>query len=72
VTVRFCLVSDVVKAYIEDLTAPVWTYSGSAETLPDTVKQVVLQQECRASGCPTGTTGTEDIQIDWITIDNPA
>jgi hypothetical protein len=33
---------------------------------------VVLQQECRSSGCPAGTTGTEDIQIDWITVDNPA
>jgi hypothetical protein len=26
----------------------------SAEALPDTVKQVVLQQGCQASGCPTG------------------
>jgi hypothetical protein len=33
---------------------------------------VVLQQECRPSGCPAETTGTEDIQIDWITVDNPA
>jgi hypothetical protein len=44
----------------------------SAETLPDTVKQVVLRQGCQASGCPTGTAGTEDIQVDWVTIDNPA
>jgi hypothetical protein len=42
------------------------------QTLPDTVKQVVLQQECEHQGCPSGTAGTEDIQIDWITIDNPA
>jgi hypothetical protein len=33
---------------------------------------VVLQQECRASECPPGTAGTEDIRIDWITIGNPA
>jgi hypothetical protein len=26
----------------------------------------------RAPGMPSGTTGTEDIQINWITIDNPA
>jgi hypothetical protein len=32
----------------------------------------LLAQECQASGCPTGTAGAEDIQIDWITIDNPA
>jgi hypothetical protein len=33
---------------------------------------VVLQQESEHQGRPSGTTGTEDIQIDWITIDNPA
>ena len=71
-TVRFERRDHVVKAYIDDLTTPVWTYNGSSRTLPDTKKQVVLQQECRSSGCPAGTTGTEDIQIDWITVDNPA
>jgi hypothetical protein len=71
-TVRFERRIHVVKAYIDDLTTPVWTYNGSSRTLPDTKKQVVLQQECRSSGCPAGTTGTEDIQIDWITVDNPA
>jgi hypothetical protein len=70
--VRFERRDHVVKAYIDDLTTPVWTYNGSSRTLPDTKKHVVLQQECRASGCPPGTTGTEDVQIDWITIDNPA
>jgi hypothetical protein len=48
----------------------VWTFSGDATTLPDTLKHVVLQQECQSS-CPSGTTGSEDIQIDWITVDNP-
>jgi hypothetical protein len=71
-TLRFERRNHVVRAYIDDLTTPVWTYSGSSGTLPDTRKQVVLQQECRASGCPPGTAGTEDIQIDWITVDNPA
>jgi hypothetical protein len=71
-TVRFERRNHVVKAYVDDLTTPIWTYDGSSKTLPDTVKQVVLQQECRDSGCPAGTAGTEDIQIDWITIDNPA
>jgi hypothetical protein len=71
-TVRFERRNHVVKAYIDDLRTPVWTYRGSSTTLPDTKKQVVLQQECRPSGCPAGTTGTEDIQIDWITIENPA
>jgi hypothetical protein len=71
-TVRFERRDHVVKAYIDDLGTPVWTYRGSSRTLPDTKKQVVLQQECRASGCPAGSAGTEDIQIDWITVDNPA
>jgi hypothetical protein len=71
-TVRFERRDHVVKAYVDDLRTPVWTYRGSWRTLPDTKKQVVLQQECRSSGCPAGTTGTEDIQIDWITVDNPA
>jgi hypothetical protein len=71
-TVRFERRNHVVKAYVDDLRTSVWTYRGSSRTLPDTKKQVVLQQECQASGCPAGTTGTEDIQIDWITVDNPA
>jgi hypothetical protein len=71
-TVRFERRDHVVKAYIDDLRTPVWTYRATSRTLPDTKKQVVLQQECRSSGCPAGTTGTEDIQIDWITVDNPA
>jgi hypothetical protein len=71
-TVRFERRDHVVKAYVDNLRTPVWTYRGSSRTLPDTEKQVVLQQECRPSGCPAETTGTEDIQIDWITVDNPA
>jgi hypothetical protein len=71
-TVRFERRDHVVKAYIDDLTTPVWTHRGSSRTLPDTKKQVVLQQECQPSGCPAGTAGTEDVQIDWITVDNPA
>jgi hypothetical protein len=71
-TLRFERRNRVVRAYIDDLVTPVWTYRGSSTTLPDTIKQVVLQQECQSSGCPAGTSGTEDVQIDWITIDNPA
>jgi hypothetical protein len=71
-TMRFERLDHVVRAYIDDLSTPVWTYKGSSTTLPDTIKRVVLQQECPSEGCPAGKTGTEDIQIDWITIDNPA
>jgi hypothetical protein len=40
-TVRFERRDHVVKAYVDDLTTPVWTYRGSSETLRDMVKQVV-------------------------------
>jgi hypothetical protein len=49
---------------------PVWQYFGTSTTVPDLLRTVVLQQECsHTTGCPTGTTGSEDIQIDWITVD---
>jgi hypothetical protein len=70
-TVRFTRLNNDVKAYIDDLSSPVWSYNGSSTTLPNTVKRTVLQQECQSS-CPSGTSGTEDIQIDWITIENPS
>lgn len=71
-TLRFERRDHVVRAFINDMSSPVWTYVGTSTTLPDTVKHVVLQQECKATGCPTGQSGTEEIQIDWITIEVPA
>jgi hypothetical protein len=62
----------IFRAYVDDLDTPAWTYVGNETAIPSAVRRTVLQQECRSSGCPTGTTGTEDIQIDWITIDNLA
>jgi hypothetical protein len=73
-TLRFERRNFTVKVWIDDLVNPVWTYSGNATTLPATVKAAVLQQECKplwAGGCPSGTAGTEEIQVDWITIENP-
>ena len=69
-TIRIERRSYVVRIYFDDLTTPVWTYTGSSATLPDTLKHVGLQQECQSS-CPAGTTGTENLQIDWITVANP-
>jgi hypothetical protein len=69
-TLRFQRLNHVVAAFIDNMNTPVWTFSGDATTLPDTLKHVVLQQECHSS-CPSGTTGSEDIQIDWITVENP-
>jgi hypothetical protein len=70
--VRFQRLDHVVTAWIDNMATPAWRYVGNATTLPDTVKRVVLQQECHSGGCPAGTRGSEDIQIDWITIDDPA
>ncbi len=69
-TLRFERLNHVVSAFIDDMAGPVWSFSGDAGNLPDTLKHVVLQQECQSS-CPAGTDGTEDIQIDWITVENP-
>lgn len=59
-----------VRIYVDDMTTPVWSYAGTASTMPDTLKHVLFQQECQSS-CPDGTSGTEDIQIDRITVANP-
>jgi hypothetical protein len=68
-TIRVQRLNHVVSVYIDDMATPAWVYTGSSTTLPDTVKRTVLQQECRSS-CPAGTSGSEDLQVDWITIDN--
>lgn len=70
-TVRVTQLAHTVYVYVDDMNTPVWTYSGDSTTIPDVLRTTVLQQECsHASGCPTGTTGSEDIQIDWITVEN--
>lgn len=70
-TMRFEQSNHVVKAYIDDMVNPVWTYNGTATTVPDAFRRAVLQQECRSS-CPSSSFAgqTEDIQIDWIQIEN--
>lgn len=49
-----------------------WTYNGNSTTLPDTLKHVVLQQECPVGNCPQGTTGSDEVQIDWIMVEVPS
>ncbi len=70
-TIRTVRRNRTVSIYFDNLATPAWSYTGTATTLPDTLKHVVLQQECGAK-CPAGTEGSEDIQIDWITVENPA
>jgi hypothetical protein len=68
---RFSRRHHVIRVFRDRLRDPIWVYRGSSTTLPDTLKRVVLQQECRAAGCPTGTEGREDIRIDWIRVEVP-
>ena len=49
-----------------------WDFQGNSTSLPPTRHHVVLQQECLKTGCPITHTGMEDIQIDWIRVENPA
>lgn len=46
--------------------------AGTSTSVTPTLKHVVLQQECDKYGCPATKTGAEDIQIDWIRVENPA
>jgi hypothetical protein len=73
-TWRFEHTGYTVKAYIDDMTTPVWSYTGNATTVPAVPRRVVLQQECRTSGCPAASFAgqTETIQIDWITHEIPS
>jgi hypothetical protein len=68
-TMSFMRYGTTVKAWLDtNVGGPVYTYRGTLDTLPQTFKRTVLQQECRSIGCPSDQTGSEDIQIDWIHI----
>lgn len=70
-TVRVTQLNHTISVYSDNLNTPTWTYNGDTTTVPDVLRTTVLQQECsHSNGCPSGTTGSEDIQIDWITVDN--
>lgn len=58
-----------VQIFIDDMAVPRWSYDGSTTTVPDVLKRTVLQQECESS-CPSGTSGWERIEVDFVTIDN--
>jgi hypothetical protein len=62
-----------VSLFIDNMTTPVWVYRGNATTVPDAFKRAVLQQSCpQHVGCPPASYAgdVEDIEIDWITIQN--
>lgn len=62
-----------VSLFIDNLTKPVWVYKGNTTTVPGAIMRTVLQQSCSLTmGCPPASYAgdVEDIQIDWITIEN--
>jgi hypothetical protein len=46
----------------------VWDYQGTAKTVPDAFRRVVLQQEVSASNMPRSTSGSERILVDSIRV----
>ena len=73
-TVRAQRHDHAVTVWVDDMVTPAWSYAGDAATFPDVLQRLVLQQECRAAGCPAGTapaTGyTATVQVDSLTVDN--
>lgn len=70
-TYQFIIRDHRVRSFIDGTL--MWDFQGTAVTVPDALRRLVLQQECAYSGtrtCPTGTTGQEQIQIDWIKLDH--
>ena len=72
-TWRFEQENGSLKAYIDNMTTPVWVFTGGTSQLPNAPRRVVLQQECPADACPPASYAGESevIQIDWITIQVP-
>ena len=77
-TWRFEQLDHEIRAYVDQLSNPVWTCAASTSpacnstTVLDTLRHVVLQQECAAANraCPPQSSATEQIQIDWIEVEN--
>jgi hypothetical protein len=65
------------KVFVDNMDVPLWTFAGNATSLPDAPKIPLLQQESKSfyeagsAGQPKSS-GTEVIEVDWITVDNPA
>ncbi len=57
------------QEFIDNLVTPVWSQTLTTTQAPAISDHTVLQQECDYHGCPTTTTGTAEIQVDWVQID---
>ena len=47
----------------------VWSYQGTATTVPDAFRRIVLQQEVASSHYPKSTEGTERIVVDYLRVE---
>jgi hypothetical protein len=71
-TYRFERKAHKITIWVDDLTTPVWSQQYSSTELPDTPKHPIFQQENPNYLPPPGTTGSDEIQIDWIKVDTPS
>ncbi len=85
-TMRFEQRNYQIRGYFDNLSTPVWTCDSTTSpacnstNVMTTLRHAVLQQECNSHNgaapnatalCPPKSTAKEDIQIDWLTVDNP-
>jgi hypothetical protein len=71
-TYRFERLAHKITIWVDDMTTPVWSQQYSSTELPDTLKHPIFQQENPNFLPPSGTTGSEEIQIDWVQVDVPS
>ena len=71
-TMRFTQENGVITATIDGVL--LWSQNVGTSVLPNDVRRAVLQQECPGAACPPASYAgeTEQIQIDWITIQVPS
>ena len=70
---RFQRLGFTVTEWVDDMVNPLWTKTFDATSLPAAPKTPRFQMESMNNNtAPTGTTGYERIEIDYITIEVPA
>lgn len=70
-TYRFQRLNHKITVWVDDMTTPLWEQQWSSTELPDHPKKPVFQQENPGYMPPAGTTGSEEVQIDWIQVEVP-
>jgi PKD repeat protein len=69
-TYRFQRVGNVVKIYVDDMSTPIYTYTGDSTTLPGGPHHWVIQQQMHTpGGTPAPNGDSEDWQISSVVIE---